>query len=389
MSLFVMLAVLLLACLLVVLLRPLLRPAETTEGTALPTLAVLREQRRELEAERDAGRLDAAGFEEAMRELEQRVLDEMPDTATTPGAARATRGWRIALAAGLPLTAVAVYLLLGNPAALDPAHRAPLTPQSQLAAMITTLEARVQQMPDDSEAAAMLARAYMLQGRHAEAAQRFAALAEKRPQDAQLRADWADALASAQGNRVAGEPEQRAQEALALEADNIKALALAGTGAFEREDYKAAIALWQRLAARVTPGSEMAASVQTMLDQAHLRAGDAQGAQAGPMPQGRLSLAPALRDRVQPEDVVFVVLRPAGGGMPVAALRYKAGELPLQFDFAQAARMGGTEHGALQLVARISRSGDATPRAGDLESAPVSLQGQTGPVTLQIDRVRE
>lgn len=391
MTLFILVAALLLLCLLAVLLRPLLRPAALTSAIESPALAVLREQRRELEAEHAAGRMEAGAFAEAMQELEARVLEELSPATTEPAAQTGVRGWVWGLMLGLPLLALASYAWLGTPAALDAAQRDPavLDGKAQLAAMVTTLAERVAADPEDLEAARMLGRAYMLQGRHAEAAAQFGALVARQPQDAQLLADWADALASAQGNRLTGEPEQRVREALALDPDNIKALALAGTAAFEREDHAEAVRLWERMLARVTPGSELAQSAAQMLAEARRR-----GGLEAPPPllgvQGELSLAPALQAQVQADDTVFLVLRPAGGGMPLAALRFQARELPLRFDFAQAAMMlPAVPEGPLELLARVSRTGEASPRKGDPESAVYALGAMTKGVALQIDRVRE
>ena len=48
---------------------------------------------------------------------------------------------------------------------------------------------------------------------------------------------------------------------------------------------------------------------------------------------GRLEIAPALRDRLAADDTVFVFARSAQGGPPVAALRFRGGDLPLSFSF--------------------------------------------------------
>ena len=64
--------------------------------------------------------------------------------------------------------------------------------------------------------------------------------------------------------------------------------------------------------------------------------------------------------------------------MPLAILRRKAGELPVTFtlddSMAMAPQMKLSKFGSVIVEARISKSGDATAKAGD-------LRGQLGPLT--------
>ncbi|MDE2148070.1 MAG: c-type cytochrome biogenesis protein CcmI, partial [Burkholderiales bacterium] len=103
-------------------------------------------------------------------------------------------------------------------------------------------------------------------------------------------------------------------------------------------------------------------------------------------------LAPALQSRVSPGDTLFVYARAANGPrMPLAILRKKAGDLPLDFslDDSMAMSPAATLSSAAQVVvgARISKSGNAMPAPGDLEvlSEPVAV-GTHG-LKLQIDQV--
>ena len=82
-------------------------------------------------------------------------------------------------------------------------------------------------------------------------------------------------------------------------------------------------------------------------------------------------MAPALADRVRPGDTLFVFARaPAGPRMPLAIVRTTADRLPLTvaLDDSQAMtpqlRLSGFAE--VEVGARISRSGNATPTPGDL-----------------------
>jgi cytochrome c-type biogenesis protein CcmH len=70
-----------------------------------------------------------------------------------------------------------------------------------------------------------------------------------KPKDAGALADVADVLALTQGSKLDGEPTRLIEQALAIDPDNIKALALAGAAAYNRGDFKTAVKHWDRVVA--------------------------------------------------------------------------------------------------------------------------------------------
>ena len=77
--------------------------------------------------------------------------------------------------------------------------------------------------------------------------------------------------------------------------------------------------------------------------------------------------------------------------MPLAVVRAKAGDLPLQFalDDSMAMAQGLTVSAFPRIVvtARISRSGTATPQAGDLQGASAPVANDARGLTVTIDSV--
>ena len=390
--------VLLLGCLIAVV-RPLMRRGgpPPASGEAL-ALGVLREQRGELDADLAAGRLDATAHAQGLAELAQRLAAEgATETVAMPPVQSPRRAWALAVAILLPLLAGGVYLKLGNPAALNPANtQAPegVTP-AQIEQMVVGLAAKVKANPDDLEGLQMLGRSYMVLGRFKEAVAAYETLAAKRP-TAEVYADWADALGSVDSSKgLAGEPEKLIAKALQLDANNVKALALAGTVAFDRKDYRTALVHWERMATQIDPQSEMGQSAQAMIQEARNRATQGATAESSTAPPalratGHLSLAAALKDKVAAGDTLFVFARPAAGGPPLAALRFRAEDLPLDFDFSMAqAMMGATVDGKVVIGARISKSGNATPSAGDLEGFTPDVAPDAQGIALEIDTERK
>ncbi|MDP5239200.1 c-type cytochrome biogenesis protein CcmI [Uliginosibacterium sp. 31-16] len=388
MSPFLIAAGLLLLAVLAVLLWPLWRrPAALEIPAEAPALRILREQRATLDAELAAGQIDAAAHAEGLDELARRALAEADVAPAEQALAVPRRGWAIATGLASTLLAVGLYLALGNPAALDPALR--VAPQGisplQIEAMVDKLAAKVAANPDDLEGLHMLGRSYMVLERFKDASDTFAKLAQKQPANAQTFADWADALGSA-GGSLTGEPAKLVARALQLDPANVKALALAGTIAFDAGDYKQAVSLWEKMAAHVDPQSDMAQSAQTMIGEARKRAGlpiasPAQPAAGSLSASGKITLAgKEMAAGISPETSLFVFARPAAGGPPLAALRFKVSDLPLDFDFRQATLMmaGAALPEKIIIGARISKSGNATPGPGDLQgfSPPVAPDAQ-------------
>lgn len=415
MSSFLVFAALLVAGALLLVVPPLVRRhgrqrPQAEADQASTALAVLREQLADLETERAAGRVDAETYTRSRDELERRALEEgAREAATTPGWQPA-RGWGVALLVGLPAVAAVLYLLIGNPAGLDPALATggqQQYSQEQIEGMVAKLAARMADEPDNLEGWMMLARSQTMLGRSVEAEKAYRHLAAKMPDNAQVLADWADALGAAQGGTLVGEPEQIIARALKLEPGNIKALALAGSVAFEKADYTGAAGNWEKILAQLPPGEELAASVRAGVEEARAKAGLpplAGAAPAAPVApavaatapgpglqlSGEIRLAPALAAQAKPEDAVFVFARAGEGGPPIAALRFTVAQLPAHFDFAQATLMarGGALPDRVVVGARISRSGQPVGASGDLEgySVPVVLDAKG--VTVTVDRVR-
>ena len=369
---------------------PLLGGRVRLEGSAdhqVANLTVLRDQLRELEGERQAGEIGAAQYEKARGELERRVLEESA-TVESAVAGRPPIGLVATIVLLLPALAIPLYLYLGSPEALNPAAVAArassseghsLTPE-QVEAMVEKLAARLRETPDDAEGWVMLARTYNALGRYQEAAEAFRTLTRLMPADAQLLADYADTLAMARGRQLSGEPESIIAQALELDSRNVKALALAGTAAFERADYAAAIGFWERIQAQVAPDSPTARSVAGSIAEARNRLGASGGSMTtasagGGSPvsvSGRVSVDGAITDCLQPGDTVFVFARAVGGPrMPLAIVRKQVRDLPFEFTLDDSmAMMPAARLSAFRQVevgARISRSGNASPQPGDID----------------------
>ena len=419
MSVFPILAGLLLACAMAFILVPLTRNRAaaahvTREGV---NVSVYQDQLRELAADLAAGTITQARHDEAVGEIQRRLLEDtsapdavVVDPVKVRGAGRAT----LVVAMAVPFLAATLYFLVGTPQALIPGMQAAAPSggeahgpsEQQVKEMIERLAERLKAEPDNAQGWAMLGRSYAVLGRFAEASEAYGRLVALVPNDAQLLADYADVLAMAQGRKLEGEPEKLIARALAIDPANVKALALAGSAAFARNDYKAALARWGELLRVAPPGSELADSTRESMREAKARMGSAgapadtaaaatppaaapsptpekpapvKAAAAGASVSGVVEVPAGLAAKLAPTDTLFVFARAVDGPrMPVAIIKAQAKDLPLTFTLDdRSSMMGGgklSDQPRVIVGARVSKSGSATPQPGDLQgySAPVA-----------------
>ncbi len=425
-------ATLLAAVALGLLLWPLLRRGD---GAAAPdadsaAIAVYRDQKQALDAECADGVISTSERDAAVAELAHRLGDELAASpVVTGGGHRQRLAWGVALALLLlvPSAAVVLYARLGNPAATTVA--AAIDSQnghemsaSQITAMVDRLAERLKSHPDEAQGWVLLARSYAALGRYAEAADAYAHADALIPDNADLLADYADALAMAQGKRLAGKPAELAQRALTLDPQHKKGLALAASAALEARDFNAALAYWRRLLAQVPEGSDDAKQINAILAEVEA-ARDGQGpaaaaakvprrnvqvaaapASAAPAPTapvaapvaatiaGRVDIAPDLAAKVALSDTVFIYARAVDGPrMPLAVLRVPARELPKQFRLDDSMGMAPgvklSNAAAVIVEARISKSGNALPQPGDLSGKSAPVKPGANDVNITIDQV--
>ena len=331
------------------------------------------------------------------------------EAADAPASARPSKALFASLAVSMLAVTAGGYAWLGapehlvlNPESARQAQQAP-TPE-QIDAMLAKLAKHLQEKPDDVAGWSLLARSYISLGRNAEAEDAFKKALAAQPDNPDLLADYADLLAAKNGS-LDGEPTGLVMRALKADPNHLKALALAGTVAFNKKEYGAAVIAWEKALQAAPPDHPFAPLLRDGVTQARQlgNLGDGssnnsassnssttkpqadagkKAATASARVSGTVSLAPPLAAKASPDDTVFVFARAAGEGaprMPLAILRKQVRDLPLQFTLddslamSPAAKLSSTPR--VIVGARISKSGHAMPQPGD-------LQGTVGPVDL-------
>jgi len=364
--------------------------------------AILRDQLAKLEQDLAEGTLAREDYAQARAELQRRALEDTSE-ADAVSTLRAPRKTMAAVALVLPLAAVALYLLLGNPASITGvgAHQQIANAQD-LERMVTALAEKLEKEPNNPKGWAMLARSYKVIGRTIEAEKAFERAGSFIDDDAQMLASYADVVATNNGGSLVGKPALLIQKALKADPDNAMALWLSGTADLEAKNYPQALRTWERLAAMLPPESDDARMLQGAIDEVRAKSGIAAKTPAAPAVtaaaagrgnvSGTVELDPSLKGKAAPDDTVMVIARLPGTRMPLAAVRLRAADLPVKFTLDDSQSMNPqsplSAAKEVEVEARISKTGLAKPEPGDLMSAAQTVKVGAQGVALRVAQVR-
>jgi cytochrome c-type biogenesis protein CcmH len=259
--------------------------------------------------------------------------------------------------------------------------------------MVAKLAARLQQQPDDLKGWVMLARSYTILKRYSQAELAYKNVLRLGGENADLLADYADAMVMTNGGTFTDESGALLMRALQLDPGNIKGLWLAGHWKNQSGAYADAIDYWQQAAVQLPPDSKDAAVITQQISQLQQQTGISPVAVAtadttattattssvsGATLTVHVTLAPELAKVAAAEDTVFIFARATQGPrMPLAIVRKQVSDLPITvtLDDSQAMMpaMQLSKFEQVVVGARISKSGNAMPQNGD-------LQGSVSPV---------
>jgi cytochrome c-type biogenesis protein CcmH len=410
---FVVASAVIVALVLVLLMRPFFRtigPRPTSHQEL--NSAIYREQLAKLEQDLAEGALAKDDYAQARAELQRRLLDESQgeDTAVKLNPPRKTM---LGIGLAVPIVAGAVYLLIGSPASMgefSAQQQQQHMPDSQeLERMITALAAKLEKEPNNLKGWAMLARSYKVMGRTAEAEKAFERAGSFIDDDPQMLASYADVVATNNGGSLAGKPAMLIQKALKADPDHPMSLWLSGTADLEVKNYGQALRTFERLASLLPPGSDDARMLQGAISDVRAKAGLPAGAAPAPAPatapapalaaaatggkvSGSVELDPSLKGKAAPDDTVMVIARLPGTRVPLAVVRLRASQLPVQFTLDDAVSMNPqspiSAAAEVEVEARISKSGMAKSEPGDLISAPQTVKVGARGVALRVAKVR-
>jgi cytochrome c-type biogenesis protein CcmH len=261
--------------------------------------------------------------------------------------------------------------------------------------MVDSLATRLQANPDDLAGWKMLGRSYLQMQNFPGAVAAFEKAVEmESSQNGQTLADLGEAVLMADQRTLLGRAGQLFESALALTPDNPKALFYSGMAAVQRGDNALAAERWEALLATSPPEN-----VQNILRQriAELR-GETQAPaaplapeQPGAVVNVAVSLGSAATQANLPDTTVFIIARdPNQPSPPIAAVRRRLSELPATIEIGDADAMipGRVPSGFanLEIVARVSLSGQPVAQTGDWYGQQQVTTAASGTVEIVIDQ---
>ncbi len=302
-----------------------------------------------------------------------------------------------------PLAVVAAVLLLfggtaggylmwhrGWQAALSDASGDPVAGATSGPATIARLARQLERTPQDRDGWLALGAAYSEAGQYPfalRAYRRADRLSEGTSVAALAGMGEALVLGSAEGSPGALEADVYLERALKLAPDSPKVLFISALNAYRNGHLDIARARFAAMLQQPLPDN-IHLALQKQIDeidaQLHPRIDAATAIHL------HLTLAPALQARLPAQAMLFVFVRAPGGGPPLAVRRLAATlpqDLVLSAADAVAAGRGVSPAQSVQVMARITASGNPVAQSGDLYGQIEAVAGRPAVQPLVLDRV--
>jgi cytochrome c-type biogenesis protein CcmH len=404
------------------------RHAARSDATERFNVEIARERLADLVKEKEAGGLSDEEFAQARQDLELALAQDLEGTATPAPAAHSGGRWALLAAAVLiPLITLPVYLQIGSPHLIESrpgasqavaGHGASgeMPPVTEL---VEKLRKRMEQDPDNAEGWFLLGRTYMRLQNYTQAVNAFENVVRLLPDETAGLLSLADAMTMQNDRRVSARAIELLEKALQLDPNSVTALWLLGNAASDRGDDAAALGLWQRAYPLLDAEPAMQNELGQMISQAGGKipsslsslppimsaAPQAVVAAAPPTETAdaegaaivvEVALAPSLMEQASPTDTLFVLARAESGPpMPLAVSRQQVSDLPIKVTLTDAMAMMPamklSSFPRVKVSARISKSGQAGSKPGDLAASDVVVESGNPPESVQllINRVVE
>jgi len=386
---------------------PLMRQKESAQVSRMQVNKALYESKlEELQADLEQGLLDPSEYQQSEQELQRSLLSDVKvSERSSVTQKRSNLGMVVLLTIALPLSAILLYQQFTTYIANDEYNeQQKLAQQAQtIQQSIEALEQRLQDKPDDLEGWKILGQSYVVMQQFDKAVGAYSqAAALSDYSDPDLLVLLAETSSFANDGVFGTIENALLEQALAVNPKHERALWYAGYAAYSEDDYQAAVAYWQTLLSLVPADRN---DVRDSLNKFVADAREKAGLEAAPAEQAALArvlyvqvtVAQELAKNYQDSDTVFIYARAKNGPkMPLSLVRVPLSALPIKVELTEATsmlpNMNLRSFEQVEVLARISPSGQAISQAGDLISAVVSVdfsQDSEHELEVSIQRVVE
>jgi cytochrome c-type biogenesis protein CcmH len=278
------------------------------------------------------------------------------------------------------------YHYLGNPDVPSGAGSMP-----DVNEMVASLETRLEKNPDDIDGWKMLGRSYeTLQNFDKSIVAYETAVELEQAKNPQTLVALAVVLMGQSNGELSTRSSSLFENALALDPNNPNALFYAGAAAANRGNTELAADRWELLL-----GLDPPESIRNLL---LAKVNEWRGVTAAPMEalseavSVSISVADEVTSTIAPETTVFVIVRdPAQPSPPIAVVRRQLADFPTQVVLSDRdAMIPGRPLSAfanIEIVARVSLSGEPAAQAGDWFGSLVVDRRTADTIELVIDQV--
>jgi len=386
---------------------PLMRQKASAQVSRMQVNKALYESKlEELQADLEQGLLDPSEYQQSEQELQRSLLSDVKvSERSSVTQKRSNLGMVVLLTIALPLSAILLYQQFTTYVANDEYNeQQKLAQQAQtIQQSIEDLEQRLQDKPDDLEGWKILGQSYVVMQQFNKAVGAYSqAAALSDYSDPDLLVLLAETSSFANDGVFGTIENALLEQALAVNPKHERALWYAGYAAYSEDDYQAAVAYWQTLLSLVPADRN---DVRDSLNKFVADAREKAGLEAAPAEQAALArvlyvqvtVAQELAKNYQDSDTVFIYARAKNGPkMPLSLVRVPLSALPIKVELTEATsmlpNMNLRSFEQVEVLARISPSGQAISQAGDLISAAVNVdfsQDSEHELEVSIQRVVE
>lgn len=370
--------------------------------------AVYEKKLLELESDFNADLIDKEQYDIATSDLERSLIDDLEDHKDAVQK-RSNKVLPVILLLALPSLTVFSYIKLSNGLdSLNPEFIKNLASQQNaqgdgtmpaIEDAIVDLEAKLKKDPDNLEGWRMLGRSYLVSKQFEDSVAAFAKANEiSNGANPDILVSYGEAKGFAANNTFDESSMQLFIKALKIDPDNERGLWYAGTAAYQLGDYQGSVNYLETLL-KIVPNEQVEVRdalgkylndakqkagieiAQTSNDSGNEQASNDQNAQSSNKSSiiVSVSLSDELLKNNVNSDTLFIYARAMNGPkMPLALVKMTAGDLPttvtLDDSVSMMPSMTLSSMEQVEVIARISKSGQAVMQSGDLLGSVKSVK---------------
>lgn len=395
-------ALLIAVALLIILPSLLAKSSQADVGHHAVNKAVFDRKLRELEEDLERDLIGTEQFEAAQSDLKRTLIDDLEGhrESALKGSGKLLP---IVILLAVPAAAVFTYLKINNGlVSLSDDFQVRIQQQGEMPSVeqaIGSLEQKLEENPDNLDGWLMLGRSYMVSGKFNAAVHAYArANVLSTGANPDVLVAYAEAQAFAAGQQFSEDVLALFVRALQIDPGHERGLWYAGFAAYQLHDYPGSVDYWGRLLQQVPSDQEEARSalqgylsdakqkagieIASALQEAGEKAFSGGKAEATASIAVQVSISEPLQGKIAASDTLFIYARALNGpGMPLALVRMTAADLPatvtLDDSVAMIPGMTLSSMEQVEVIARVSKSGQAMMQTGDLYGSvqPVSTHG--------------